>query len=134
VWVRPGISTLDLLGAGFTLLTGQDGSVWRQAAAAMNVSVPVTVEPLDAEASKALDLDSGGALLVRPDGQVAARMRGSHALPDAVADLTGCRPRLRYAGEMRMAARSSGGPNTCGWRMQERISAPSTTRGPGRLK
>jgi putative polyketide hydroxylase len=87
--VHPGISTLDLLGTGFTLLTGQDGSVWRQAAAAMNASVPVTVEPLAPEASMTLGIDHGGALLVRPDGQVLARMPGPRALPDAVADLTG---------------------------------------------
>ena len=65
-WIEPGRSTLDLLGLGFTLLSGPDAD-WspREALA------PVTSHRLDAITARAIGLGSGGALLARPDGVAA---------------------------------------------------------------
>jgi putative polyketide hydroxylase len=73
------ISTLDMLGVDFTLLTGPDDADWRDAAG--GAPAPVTVRSIGSD--DALDLEGGwntmtglsssGALLVRPDAFVAAR-------------------------------------------------------------
>lgn len=69
-WVADGVSTLDLLGGGLTLITGPD-SAWPR---------PVTAGPLPVAAHRvgqhvavALGIEPSGALLVRPDGRVVAR-------------------------------------------------------------
>ncbi|TKK84018.1 2-polyprenyl-6-methoxyphenol hydroxylase [Herbidospora galbida] len=73
VWVSPGVSTLDLLGPAFTLLTAA-GSGW---APAPGVKV---VEIDSAEWAEAYGVGPEGAVLVRPDGHVGWRTRsGDHA-------------------------------------------------------
>jgi putative polyketide hydroxylase len=78
------VSTLDLLGPGFTLLTGDAGARWSEAAAAASAAlgVPISVHPIghgcdvvdpDAAWAKATALAPGGALLVRPDDFVGWR-------------------------------------------------------------
>jgi hypothetical protein len=86
-WVQHGgrsVSTLDLLGPGFTLLTGDDGARWIGIAAAASapLGVPITVHRIGS-AGDAVDPDRawaqvtglapGGALLVRPDDFVGWR-------------------------------------------------------------
>jgi 2-polyprenyl-6-methoxyphenol hydroxylase-like FAD-dependent oxidoreductase len=66
VWAAPGRSTLDLLGAGYTLLRGPD-SDWRPP----EPSAPVTEHRLDAITARAVGLGARGALLARPDGVAA---------------------------------------------------------------
>jgi 2-polyprenyl-6-methoxyphenol hydroxylase-like FAD-dependent oxidoreductase len=90
VWVRRGderVSTLDLLGLGFTLLTGDDGEGWFAAAASASdeLGVPLTVHRVG-ESGDAVDPDGAwgaitglkpdGALLVRPDDFVGWRVSG----------------------------------------------------------
>jgi 2-polyprenyl-6-methoxyphenol hydroxylase-like FAD-dependent oxidoreductase len=86
-WVQHGgrrVSTLDLLGPGFTLLTGDDGGRWIGIAAAASapLGVPITVHRIGS-AGDAVDPDGawaqvtglapGGALMVRPDDFVGWR-------------------------------------------------------------
>ncbi|MGO8963376.1 FAD-dependent monooxygenase [Mycobacterium sp.] len=86
-WVQHGgrrVSTLDLLGPGFTLLTGDDGGRWIGIAAAASaiLGVPITVHRIGS-AGDAVDPDGawaqvtglapGGAVLVRPDDFVGWR-------------------------------------------------------------
>jgi putative polyketide hydroxylase len=66
-------STLDLIGPGFTLLTGPDGDAWTAAVATLDTPFPLTVHSLDPAAAGALEVDPGGAVLVRPDARVVAR-------------------------------------------------------------
>ncbi|MDT5275862.1 MAG: putative polyketide hydroxylase [Mycobacterium sp.] len=95
-WVQHGgkrVSTLDLLGGGFTLLTGDDGARWIETAAAASAAlgVPITVHCIGS-AGDALDLDGawaqatglapGGALLVRPDDFVGWRTDRFPAEPE----------------------------------------------------
>lgn len=71
-WVRMRgrtVSTLDLVGDGFTVLAGPGDPRWRDANAHHPASVPVTVQMLDAGAADALGLEPNGARLVRPDGR-----------------------------------------------------------------
>lgn len=74
VWVRDGVSTLDLLGPGFTVLTGDE----RWCAAAASASVPAHRVCGD-EWAAVTGLAPEGALLVRPDDFVGWR---ADALPD----------------------------------------------------
>ena len=74
VWVRNGVSTLDLLGGGFTLLTGDE----RWCAAAASVSVAAHRIYSD-EWAAMTGLSPEGALLVRPDDFVGWR---ADELPD----------------------------------------------------
>jgi 2-polyprenyl-6-methoxyphenol hydroxylase-like FAD-dependent oxidoreductase len=86
------ISTIDLFGAHFTLLTGRNGDGWRQAAQAMNASWPdITAHVIgagelsdpDGNFLELYGLDADGAVLVRPDGYVAWRSRSSATNPQA---------------------------------------------------
>lgn len=83
-WVIDGgkrVSTLDLLGPGFTLLTGDDDAAWADAAACASkaADVPITLRRIgtavdvDGSWSAAAGLAPDGALLVRPDDFVAWR-------------------------------------------------------------
>jgi hypothetical protein len=83
-WVVDGekrISTLDLLGPGFTLFTGDDDAAWSEAAASASkaIGVPIRLQrvgtALDVDRSwaAATEVASDGALLVRPDDFVAWR-------------------------------------------------------------
>ncbi|WP_327139225.1 FAD-dependent monooxygenase [Nocardia sp. NBC_01327] len=78
------ISTLDLCGPGFTILTDQDPADWRAAAESAHAAtgLAITVHHLGknaeltdphAEWRDRNELPGGGALLVRPDEHVAAR-------------------------------------------------------------
>ena len=87
VWVlRAGcrVSTLDLVGPGFTLFTGSSGADWATSAEAVSakLSVPITVRSIGADGeirdsdgqwTQLTGLSVDDALLVRPDGFVAWR-------------------------------------------------------------
>jgi len=82
-WVHSGdrrVSTLDLIGTGFTLFTGQSGADWAAAADAVSATldVPISVHSIGADDSdgrwaQLTGLTPDEALLVRPDGFVAWR-------------------------------------------------------------
>jgi putative polyketide hydroxylase len=87
VWVQHGskrVSTLDLLGPGFTLLTGDDGVGWSDAVVATSAAlgVPIGIHHIGREGD-AVDADGAwahvtglapdGAVLVRPDDFVGWR-------------------------------------------------------------
>jgi 2-polyprenyl-6-methoxyphenol hydroxylase-like FAD-dependent oxidoreductase len=86
-WVQHGgkrVSTLDLVGHDFTLLTGDGGAPWTEAAASASavLGIPITVHLIgpagdarDPEGAwlRAAGLESSGALLVRPDDFVGWR-------------------------------------------------------------
>jgi putative polyketide hydroxylase len=63
VWVEPGVSTLDLLGDGLTLLVGDDAPAPHVAGGA-----PVTIRRVAPISLRGLGVPPGGSLLVRPDG------------------------------------------------------------------
>jgi 2-polyprenyl-6-methoxyphenol hydroxylase-like FAD-dependent oxidoreductase len=85
VWLgRPdaALSTLDLVGSGFTLLAASDGGAWRGAAADAAKEIGVSIDCYviggaglqDRGAfASAYGLKADGAVLVRPDGHVAWR-------------------------------------------------------------
>jgi 2-polyprenyl-6-methoxyphenol hydroxylase-like FAD-dependent oxidoreductase len=88
------ISTIDLFGPHFVLLTGRDGDAWRKAAARIGTSWPPLVvytvgengdlgDP-DGDWHDAYGVDAAGAVLVRPDGYVAWRSRSGVSNPQEV--------------------------------------------------
>lgn len=97
VWVqRAGqrFSTLDLLGSGFILLTGDGGAPWREAAAATSAAlgVPIGIHRIgpegdvvdaDGKWAQATGLAADGAVLVRPDDFVGWRADNLPADPEA---------------------------------------------------
>jgi hypothetical protein len=82
------VSTVDLAGAGLTLLTGPASEAWRVAAAATPAPVEVEVRELDALSARALGVPPGAALLVRPDSVPAALVGDPAGVRDAVAAVT----------------------------------------------
>jgi putative polyketide hydroxylase len=96
-WVQHGgkrVSTLDLVGQDFTLLTDDDGAPWIEAAASASavLGIPITVHRIgpagdtrdpDRAWLQAAGLAPGGALLVRPDDFVGWR---AAALPQSPED------------------------------------------------
>jgi putative polyketide hydroxylase len=72
------VSTLDLLGSGWTLFAAPG---WRGRPSPSRA--PVTVRPLDAVTARALGLRCDGAVLVRPDGVPVAA--GAGLIPEALA-------------------------------------------------
>jgi hypothetical protein len=97
VWVQHGgrrMSTLDLLGGSFTVLTTDDGARWAEAAAAVSAAlgVPIAVHQIgrsgdaldcDGAWAQATGLGAGGALLVRPDDFVGWRADRLPADPES---------------------------------------------------
>ena len=78
------LSTVDLYGSRFVLLTGEEGHAWLAAAHTLPVQVDAYRLGLDIcgpGAAARHGLGSRGALLVRPDGFVAWRSRGMVPLP-----------------------------------------------------
>jgi putative polyketide hydroxylase len=84
------LSTVDLFGRGFVLLTGPEGKAWRDSARASSLGVPLealTIGPgddlHDAENAwtTAYGVDADGAVLVRPDAHVGWRRRSAVADP-----------------------------------------------------
>jgi putative polyketide hydroxylase len=96
-WVFRGdkrISTLDLLGSGFTLLTGEQGTGWFDAAAAVSAALGVAVDvhrigadgdvvDPDGAWAAVTGLGPGGAVLVRPDDFVGWRVDKRSEHPEA---------------------------------------------------
>jgi 2-polyprenyl-6-methoxyphenol hydroxylase-like FAD-dependent oxidoreductase len=88
VWVQHGgkrVSTLDLLGEGFTVLAGLDGQAWADAAdaAAKATGAPLALHLKGPEVADAYGLEPSGASLIRPDGFVAWRAATAPADPAA---------------------------------------------------
>ena len=90
VWLGRGdasLSTLDLFGPGFTVLTGADGASWRDPCgrAAAEIGVPVACYAIGTDGLEDRDgvfldcygIDATGAVLVRPDGYVGWRSRAA---------------------------------------------------------
>jgi putative polyketide hydroxylase len=83
------VSTLDLFGASFTVLTGPGGDVWRKAAGEASRALRVPIAGYMIGAPGLLDHDDAfferygigrdGAVLIRPDGYVAWRSATGHA-------------------------------------------------------
>ena len=92
VWVRRGaerISTIDLAGPGFALLTGADGAAWAEAArqldiAAHRIGPGTDIDDLQGQWLAEVGIKPDGALLVRPDGIMAWRSVASADDPAAV--------------------------------------------------
>jgi putative polyketide hydroxylase len=120
-WVAPGVSTLDLLGRAFTLLSAD--RAW--AAAAAGAAVPLESRVIAAPGVRAaLRIGRSGAVLVRPDGHVAWRAGALAADPErtlarALRRAAGLAAADRPAG-VRAADRCRAGPST--WR-----SGPAAT-------
>jgi putative polyketide hydroxylase len=69
VWVRTAkgsVSTVDLVGPGWTLFTGPARQAWDGAAS--RARAPVVVRSLDVVTARAIGVRGDGALLTRPDG------------------------------------------------------------------
>ena len=64
---RP-VSTLDLLGPGYTLFTGAHDGRWSGAVNADAPGAPVAVREVGPVVARALGVRGDGALMVRPDG------------------------------------------------------------------
>ncbi|GCD95584.1 FAD-dependent monooxygenase [Embleya hyalina] len=89
LWLEDGRSTLDAVGECFALLT-PDPVRWEQRA---SVAHPLRIETLPDEHRELCGLGADGAVLVRPDGHVAARWRdgagGGTTVGDTLATITG---------------------------------------------
>jgi hypothetical protein len=98
VWLgRPdaGLSTLDLFGPAFTLLTASAGAAWRPVAAAVSGELRIPIDSYtiggtgledDGSFARAYGLHDDGAVLVRPDGHVAWRSALGPATGTALGD------------------------------------------------
>ena len=100
VWVQhegKRVSTLDLVGNGFTVFSIMEIGTWAEAAkrAAEAAGVTVAFHALGPEIAEAYGLEPGGASLIRPDGFVA--WRAQSAPDDPGAELTNALQRLLQA-------------------------------------
>lgn len=73
LWIKSNVSTLDLLGKEFVLITGRNGEGWKKAA--LSFGNIIKVHDLG-NAGKRLGINADGALLVRPDGFIAWKSDG----------------------------------------------------------
>lgn len=84
------LSTLDLLGRGFVLMTAPQGSAWRDAAARVphlamdSIVIGEDIIDTDGQWLKAYGLEPDGAVLVRPDGHIGWRSRSAGNSADEV--------------------------------------------------
>jgi 2-polyprenyl-6-methoxyphenol hydroxylase-like FAD-dependent oxidoreductase len=89
------MSTIDVVGNGFALLTASGGQTWIEAARGLKGSLPLrTLAIEDDSFASAYELERTGAVLVRPDGHVGWRSReatrdASRTLRDALATILG---------------------------------------------
>jgi hypothetical protein len=67
------VSTLDLLGDGFTLLAGPAEPRWLDPSNTHRWTAPLTAHRLDRETADTLGITPTGAVLIRPDGKSASR-------------------------------------------------------------
>ncbi len=87
VWINQDghtVSTIDLAGSAFAVLTGGRGDEWHEASAAIAAERPdldLRAHRVDGVAMEACGITESGALLVRPDGFVA--WRAPVGVPDA---------------------------------------------------
>lgn len=91
------VSTLDLLGTGFTLFTGPAGQAWRNAAQRLAPEIGIRLDchallDSDGEGASVFGIEPDGALLVRPDGF--AGWRAQRMVPDAESSLRHALTRL----------------------------------------
>jgi 2-polyprenyl-6-methoxyphenol hydroxylase-like FAD-dependent oxidoreductase len=98
VWLSRGgtrVSTIDLFGSGFVLLTGASGQAWQQAVSqiAPSLHLPLSAETVGGRGAlqdghgawaAAYGIEEDGAVLVRPDGYVAWRVRSAPDDAEAV--------------------------------------------------
>jgi 2-polyprenyl-6-methoxyphenol hydroxylase-like FAD-dependent oxidoreductase len=98
VWLPRGgerVSTLDLLGPGFTLFAGPDAPGWHRAAAELHDAAgtpPVTKRTVGGLAARALAVRPRGALLVRPDGMPVASWSHEEDAPESLRSAYGGDP------------------------------------------
>jgi 2-polyprenyl-6-methoxyphenol hydroxylase-like FAD-dependent oxidoreductase len=85
LWIESNLSTLDLFGRHYTLLTAGEGKNWAQAAAfaAERLDIQLDTHQIEARSfSESYGISSTGAVLVRPDGFVAWRTRCAPDSPE----------------------------------------------------
>lgn len=82
-WLGQGVSTLDLLGDGLTLLAADDEAGWGAAAARLGVRAPVAVHATGDSVAAGIGVAPGGTVLLRPDGRLAASWPDQDVLPTA---------------------------------------------------
>ena len=78
------LSTINVVGGGFAVLTGGGGRAWVEAAhdLAGESALPLQAWLIDDDAfASAYGLDASGAVLVRPDGHVGWRSRAINGDP-----------------------------------------------------
>ena len=86
LWLEPGVSTLDLFGRNFSLLTSVEGTAWLQAAplVAQRLGIALDVHQIGhANFSERYGISAAGVVLVRPDGFVAWRTPSAVDSPEA---------------------------------------------------
>ncbi|MFK3677986.1 FAD-dependent monooxygenase [Microbacterium sp. NPDC090218] len=86
-------STLDLIDGRFTLLTHRPSATWAAATDALtgeypglhhaSVTTPSRAEAMSGSWARATKLEPKAALLIRPDGHIAARLHGADPLQEA---------------------------------------------------
>ena len=87
LWLEPDVSTLDLFGRNFALLTGREGESWLRAAplAAQRLGIALDARQIDhASYCDSYGISAAGAVLVRPDGFVAWRARVAGDSPETM--------------------------------------------------
>ena len=84
LWISEGRSTLDLFGGGMVVISGAGGEAWVRAARQIANGTPLAAHALatDGRCEELYGIDSGGAVLVRPDGFVAWRSRSAPDDPE----------------------------------------------------